>query len=179
MFQMQPDGSVKVPVPFNAATQYNYIVLDYPVMSTPDNPVSYAAPARNRFLYFCEAVEELAPNTTLCHVQLDVWSTYINSVDVSGMMLARGHAPMASVTATDYLKNPSAGLCKLVTSSSIMRSDFCVSESIPNKVYTCVQMLPWAVCNSSPIKGTLRFSTVTDSASVLRRLVPSIAGSPP
>lgn len=115
MFQMQPDGSVKIPVPFNAATQYNYIVLDYPVMSTPDNPVSYAAPARNRFLYFCEAVEELAPNTTLCHVQLDVWSTYINSVDVSGMMLARGHAPMASVTATDYLKNPYANQAMLTT----------------------------------------------------------------
>ena len=57
MFQVQPDGTVKVPVPFNAATQCNYLVLDYPVMSTPDNPVSHAAPARNRFLYFCEAVE--------------------------------------------------------------------------------------------------------------------------
>lgn len=134
MFQMQPDGSVKVPVPFNAATQYNYIVLDYPVMSTPDNPVSYAAPARNRFLYFCEAVEELAPNTTLCHVQLDVWSTYINSVDVSGMMLVRGHAPMASVTATDYLKNPYANQAML-TAPDVTFGTFARTPSLKSHIF--------------------------------------------
>lgn len=106
MFQVQPDNTVKVPVPFNAATQYNYLVLDYPVMPAPSDPVSYAAPARARYLYFCEAVEGLAPNTTLCHVQLDVWSTYVNSIDVSGMMLARGHAPMAAISASTYLENP-------------------------------------------------------------------------
>lgn len=134
MFQMHPDGSVKIPVPFNAATQYNYIVLDYPVMSTPDNPVSYAAPARNRFLYFCEAVEELAPNTTLCHVQLDVWSTYINSVDVSGMMLARGHAPMASVTATDYLKNPYANQAML-TAPDVTFGTFARTPSLKSHIF--------------------------------------------
>lgn len=134
MFQVQPDGTVKVPVPFNAATQCNYLVLDYPVMSTPDNPVSYAAPARNRFLYFCEAVEELAPNTTLCHVQLDVWSTYINSVDVSGMMLARGHAPMASVTATDYLKNPYANQAML-TAPDVTFGTFARTPSVKSHIF--------------------------------------------
>lgn len=106
MFQMQPDGSVKVPVPFNAATQYNYIVLEYPTMPTAANPIENAAPARHRYYYFCEALEELAPSTTLCHVTLDVWTTYINSVSVSGMMLARGHAPMAAISASTYLENP-------------------------------------------------------------------------
>ena len=134
MFQVQPDGTVKVPVPFNAATQCNYLVLDYPVMSTPDNPVSHAAPARNRFLYFCEAVEELAPNTTLCHVQLDVWSTYINSVDVSGMMLARGHAPMASVTATDYLKNPYANQAML-TAPDVTFGTFARTPSLKSHIF--------------------------------------------
>lgn len=134
MFQVQPNGTVKVPVPFNAATQCNYLVLDYPVMSTPDNPVSYAAPARNRFLYFCEAVEELAPNTTLCHVQLDVWSTYINSVDVSGMMLARGHAPMASVTATDYLKNPYANQAML-TAPDVTFGTFARTPSLKSHIF--------------------------------------------
>lgn len=134
MFQVQPDGTVKVPVPFNAATQCNYLVLDYPVMSTPDNPVSYAAPARNRFLYFCEAVEELAPNTTLCHVQLDVWSTYINSVDVSGMMLARGHAPMASVTATDYLKNPYTNQAML-TAPDVTFGTFARTPSVKSHIF--------------------------------------------
>lgn len=134
MFQVQPDGTVKVPVPFNAATQCNYLVLDYPVMSTPDNPVSYAAPARNRFLYFCEAVEELAPNTTLCHVQLDVWSTYINSVDVSGMMLARGHAPMAQIDAGDFLKNPYANQAML-TAPDVTFGTFARTPAVKSHVF--------------------------------------------
>lgn len=134
MFQVQPDGTVKIPVPFNAATQCNYLVLDYPVMPTPDDPVSYAAPARNRYLYFCEAVEELAPNTTLCHVQLDVWSTYINSVDVSGMMLARGHAPMAQIDAGDYLKNPYANQAML-TAPDVTFGTFARTPAVKSHVF--------------------------------------------
>lgn len=52
MFQMQPDGSVKVPVPFNAATQYNYIVLEYPTMPTAANPIENAAPSPSPLLLF-------------------------------------------------------------------------------------------------------------------------------
>lgn len=134
MFQVQPNNTVKVPVPFNAATQYNYLVLDYPVMPTPSDPVSYAAPARARYLYFCEAVEELAPNTTLCHVQLDVWSTYINSVDVSGMMLARGHAPMAQIDAGDYLKNPYANQAML-TAPDVTFGTFARTPAVKSHVF--------------------------------------------
>lgn len=134
MFQVQPDNTVKVPVPFNAATQYNYLVLDYPIMPTPSDPVSYAAPARARYLYFCETVEELAPNTTLCHVQLDVWSTYINSVDVSGMMLARGHAPMAQIDAEDYLKNPYANQAML-TAPDVTFGTFARTPAVKSHVF--------------------------------------------
>lgn len=134
MFQVQPDNTVKVPVPFNAVTQYNYLVLDYPVMPTPSDPVSYAAPARARYLYFCEAVEELAPNTTLCHVQLDVWSTYVNSIDVSGMMLARGHAPMAQIDAGDYLKNPYANQAML-TAPDVTFGTFARTPAVKSHVF--------------------------------------------
>lgn len=134
MFQMQPDGTVKIPVPFNAATQYNYLVLDYPVMPTSDDPISYAAPARNRYLYFCEAVEELAPSTTLCHVQLDVWSTYINSVDVSGMMLARGHAPMSQIDVGDYLKNPYANQ-SMLTAPDVTFGTFARTPAVKYHVF--------------------------------------------
>lgn len=134
MFQVQPDGTVKVPVPFNAATQCNYLVLDYPVMPTPENPVSYAAPARCRYLYFCEALEELSPNTTVCHVQLDVWSTYINSVEVSGMMLARGHAPMAKTNADTYLTNPRAN-CAYLETPDVSYGGFERSYNVGNVIY--------------------------------------------
>lgn len=134
MFQVQPDGSVKVPVPFNAATQYNYIVLEYPTLPTAQNPLDNAAPARHRYYYFCEALEELAPSTTLCHVSLDVWTTFINSVSVSGMMLARGHAPMAKVTADAYLSNPRAN-CTYLQAPDVSYGGFERSYNAGSVVY--------------------------------------------
>lgn len=134
MFQVQPDGSVKVPVPFNSATQYNYIVLEYPTMPTAANPLENAAPARHRYYYFCEALEELAPSTTLCHVSLDVWTTYINSVSVSGMMLARGHAPMAKTSAEAYLANPRAN-CTYLEAPDVSYGGFERSNNAGSVIY--------------------------------------------
>ena len=67
-------------------------------------------------------------------MQLDVWSTYINSVDVSGMMLARGHAPMASVTATDYLKNPYANQAML-TAPDVTFGTFARTPSVKSHIF--------------------------------------------
>lgn len=134
MFQVQPDGTVKIPVPFNAATQYNYILLEYPVMPTASYPLDYAAPARTRYYYFCNAIEELSPSTTLCRVELDTWTTYINSVKVSGMMLARGHAPMAATNAQTYLKNPRAN-CKYLETPDVSYGGFERSKSAGNVIY--------------------------------------------
>lgn len=134
MFQVQPDGTVKVPVPFNAATQSNYLVLEYPVMPTATDPLENAAPARTRYYYFCEAMEELAPSTTLCHVSLDVWTTYVNSVEVSGMMLARGHAPMAAVSADTYLSNPRAN-CRYLETPDVSYGGFERASNAGSIVY--------------------------------------------
>ena len=100
-FMTSPEGVVRVPVPYNVATQCNYCVVDY-----PDFPVPGGAPSRARYCYFVAGCEELAPNTTELHVTLDVWSTYFCSVEVSGMILARGHAPMAKASASDFLADP-------------------------------------------------------------------------
>lgn len=134
MFQVQPDESVKLPVPFNAANQYNYLVLEYPVMPDAANPLEYAAPARTRYYYFCEAVEELAPSTTLCKVSLDVWTTFINSVDVSGMLLNRGHAPMAKVSADTYLSNPYANQ-RYVTAQDVSFGTFSRTPAVKSHVF--------------------------------------------
>lgn len=167
MFQMQPDGSVKVPVPFNAATQYNYIVLEYPTMPTAANPIENAAPARHRYYYFCEALEELAPSTTLCHVSLDVWTTYINSVEVSGMMLARGHAPMAKISADAYLTNPRANCTYLeapdVSYGGFERSNNAGSVIYNGDVWAVVSMTGDVKSSAWGSKGANTWQTPTDA----------------
>lgn len=138
-FMTSPEGTVRVPVPYNVATQCNYCVVDY-----PDFPVPGGAPSRARYCYFVAGCEELAPNTTELHVFLDVWSTYFCSVEVSGMILARGHAPMAAVTASQYLADPVRN-CKYLTapdesygSISVQRSR--VSKVVNQEVYAIVFM---------------------------------------
>lgn len=138
-FMTSPEGTVRVPVPYNVATQCNYCIVDY-----PDFPVPGGAPSRARYCYFVAGCEELAPNTTELHVALDVWSTYFCSVEVSGMILARGHAPMAAVTASQYLADPVRN-CKYLTapdesygSISVQRSR--VSKVVNQEVYAIVFM---------------------------------------
>ena len=138
-FMTSPEGVVRVPVPYNVATQCNYCVVDY-----PDFPVPGGSPSRARYCYFVAGCEELAPNTTELRVTLDVWSTYFCSVEVSGMILARGHAPMAAVTASQYLADPVRN-CKYLTapdesygSISVQRSR--VSKVVNQDVYAIVFM---------------------------------------
>ena len=138
-FMTSPEGVVRVPVPYNVATQCNYCVVDY-----PDFPVPGGSPSRARYCYFVAGCEELAPNTTELRVTLDVWSTYFCSVEVSGMILARGHAPMAAVTASQYLADPVRN-CKYLTapdesygSISVQRSR--VSKVVNQEVYAIVFM---------------------------------------
>lgn len=138
-FMTSPEGTVRVPVPYNVATQCNYCIVDY-----PDFPVPGGSPSRARYCYFVAGCEELAPNTTELRVTLDVWSTYFCSVEVSGMILARGHAPMAAVTASQYLADPVRN-CKYLTaldesygSISVQRSR--VSKVVNQEVYAIVFM---------------------------------------
>lgn len=138
-FMTSPEGTVRVPVPYNVATQCNYCIVDY-----PDFPVPGGSPSRARYCYFVAGCEELAPNTTELHVALDVWCTYFCSVEVSGMILARGHAPMAAVTASQYLADPVRN-CKYLTapdesygSISVQRSR--VSKVVNREVYAIVFM---------------------------------------
>lgn len=136
---VSPDGFVRVPVPFNVASQANYLVIDY-----PDMPVPGGSSARHRFCYFITASSEVAPSTTELAVELDVWTTFINSLSVSGLMLERGHAPMAAVTANEYLADPVRNCRYLmapdVTYGSIEVMTSRTSHVVNREVYAIVFM---------------------------------------
>lgn len=108
-FNVAPDNSTKIPVPYQVATRYNYLYVELPVMTSTDAPIDYETDRRTkRFYYFVDDLVQISPSTTRLMVTLDAWTTYINNVDIPYMMLERGHAPMTKVTVDEYLNNPIA-----------------------------------------------------------------------
>lgn len=97
------DG-IKLPVPYMTAQQYNYIVVDFShdIINTPyqKNDV------QTRYHFFITSVRAEAPNTTTCTLTRDVWTDYINSTTINGLLLSRGHAPLTETTPQELLKNP-------------------------------------------------------------------------
>lgn len=99
------DG-IKLPVPYMTAQQYNYIVVDFSrdIINTPYQKTD----VQTRYHFFITSVRAEAPNTTTCTLMRDVWTDYINSTTINGMILTRGHAPLMEMTPQELLKNPRA-----------------------------------------------------------------------
>lgn len=99
------DG-IKLPVPYMTAQQYNYIVVDFShdIINTPYQQTD----VQTRYHFFITSVRAEAPNTTTCTLMRDVWTDYINSTAINGLLLSRGHAPLAETTPVRLLENPRA-----------------------------------------------------------------------
>ena len=97
------DG-IKLPVPYMTAQQYNYIVVDFSrdIINTPYQKTD----VQTRYHFFITSVRAEAPNTTTCTLMRDVWTDYINSTTINGLLLSRGHAPLMETTPQELLKNP-------------------------------------------------------------------------
>ena len=109
------DG-IKLPVPFMTAQQYNYIVVDFShdIIDTPYQ----ADDAQTRYHYFITGMKAEAPNTTACTLTRDVWTDYINTTTINGLLLSRGHAPLTETTPAQLLENPRAN-CRDFTLADI------------------------------------------------------------
>ena len=99
------DG-IKLPVPYMTVQQYNYIVVDFShdIINTPYQKTD----VQTRYHFFIASVRAEAPNTTTCTLMRDVWTDYINTVTVNGLLLSRGHAPLTETTPAQLLENPRA-----------------------------------------------------------------------
>lgn len=99
------DG-IKIPVPYMTAQRYNYIVVDF----TPDilqSPLQQSD-CQARYHYYITGITAEAPNTTTVVLQRDMWTDYINTTVINGLLLARGHAPLVGMTPAKLLDNPRA-----------------------------------------------------------------------
>lgn len=117
-FQVLPDGSIKLPIPFATLSRANYIFVEYPTPTGAAQPLDHADPAREirSWGYFIDDIRQLAASTSECHVSLDDWATFGPYVHATYMQLTRGHAPMAATTVEDYLGNPVRNSAMLLTS---------------------------------------------------------------
>ena len=101
------NGIVAVPIPYDRATQFNYLVVDVPVMTSSDNMINYeTVDGYRRWHFFIDDVQFTNPSNSKLSLSLDVWTQYINNVGFSYFMLERGHAPVSATDTDKYLENP-------------------------------------------------------------------------
>ena len=107
-FQILPDGEIKLPIPFATLSRYNYVFVEYPTPTSAKDPLDYADANTEirKWGFFINHVEQVAPSTSRCILELDDWTTFGNHVKTVYMQLTRGHAPMAEAPLDAYLKNP-------------------------------------------------------------------------
>lgn len=105
-----PEQSIKIPVPYDIAARYNYMVITIPVLPGTEPPINYEDPeiGIRRWYFFIDSIDYKAANTTACRLSLDVWTQYQNDVEIKYLMLERGHAPIAKSDVDKYLDNPIA-----------------------------------------------------------------------
>ena len=105
--ELHRDYIIDVPVPYDMCAKHNYLVVEYSKFANDASPVQYEGnDGLRKWFWFVREVEFVAPNTTRLHLLDDAFQTWIYDVNISGMILERGHAPMFSMKTTDYLKNP-------------------------------------------------------------------------
>lgn len=108
LFNSTPENTIKIPIPYNDAYKYNYLVVDMPMQTSENNPINYEDKniRIKRWFYFIEDMTQFAPSTTELQITIDYWTTFIHNVDIPYLMLERGHAPMTMVTPEQFLANP-------------------------------------------------------------------------
>ena len=108
LFNNTPENVIKIPIPYNDAYNYNYLVVDMPIQTSENQPINYEDKniRVKRWFYFIEDLTQTAPSTTELKISIDYWTTFIHSVEIPYLMLERGHAPMMQTSVEEYLANP-------------------------------------------------------------------------
>ena len=114
--ELHRDLLIDVPIPYDICAKYNYLRVHYSLFANDNSPVMLEGDDGMRdWFWFIREVEFVAPNTTRLHLMDDAFQTWIYDVDVTGMILERGHAPLFEMTAAQYLRNPLENCDHLLT----------------------------------------------------------------
>lgn len=105
-----PESALKIPIPYDVAARFNYMVVTLPVLPGTNPPINYedSEIGMRRWYFFIDTIDYRSANATACRLSLDVWTQYQNDIELHYMMLERGHAPVAFSNVDEYLANPIA-----------------------------------------------------------------------
>lgn len=102
-----PEGFIKLPIPYDIMARYNYLFIDMPIATSPNNMIDYEnTQGLRRWYFFIDSVQYLSPNATRVYLSPDIWTNFQNEIDITYMLLERGHAPVAASDTDTYLANP-------------------------------------------------------------------------
>lgn len=105
--ELHRDNVIDVPIPYDVCARHNYLVVKYNLLANDDSLLEFErVDGQREWFWFVREVEFVAPNTTRLHLIDDAFQTWIYDVNISSMILERGHAPMFAVDVDDYLANP-------------------------------------------------------------------------
>ena len=117
--ELHSEQYIDIDVPYNVAALFNYLVVTYePFASADDFVKNETGTGKLKWFWFVREVEFRAPNTTRLKLLDDAFQTWIYDINVSGMVLERGHAPMFQTKASAYLQNPVANNHGLLTADA-------------------------------------------------------------
>lgn len=148
--ELHRDQVIDVPVPYDVAAKFNYLVVDYSMFANDSSPVMYETEdGLRRWFWFVREVEFVSPNTTRLYLLDDAFQTWMYDVTVQGMILERGHAPMFATRTDDYLKNPIENNSNLlaedvnadVSAETVRHTEGLVFNS--SDMYACIASTAW------------------------------------
>ena len=101
-----PGESVRLPIPYQALQYANYLAVSIPDMPGEGEQLDYSTRHVSRLYYFVVDTLRINATVTECVLELDYWTTYINSVDIPRIMVEQGHVAQAYETVETYLMDP-------------------------------------------------------------------------
>lgn len=97
----QMDTYVDLPFTFDYASKYNYLIVEY-----GNAPVTSGDSGLRKWYYHIIEIDFSSPSCTRVKLAPDYWTTCLPFIEISHMILERGHAPVAATSVDDYLNNP-------------------------------------------------------------------------
>ena len=88
----RPGQPIDVPVPYDRAYTYNYLVVENP----PQQATEDHADSTLKLYYFIVNADYASPQVTTLTLQLDVWTTYRWSCEFGAAYVERGHIGIAN-----------------------------------------------------------------------------------
>lgn len=151
--ELHRSNEITVPLPFDVAGRFNYVAVRYHLFANDGSPVEFEQTGGvDWWGWFIREVEFVSPNTTRLHLLNDAWQTFIYDVEISSMILERGHAPMFATDADTYLANPIAN-CANLLAEDVTVEEAAIVSSTHEHVFNAGTTYAVIMTNANPVTG--------------------------